>query len=152
VVKFRGQFDLRVDDKCRLSVPAGYRQALELHGDQRLVLVKSTAGPCLQGFTVQDWEEQEDRIMALPKSDPVVLKLLRFQVASAQMVEPDGHGRFVLPPSLRPYAGIAPSSEVALVGQIRRFEIWARERWQTESEQCAESLPEWSAELARLGL
>lgn len=149
MVKFRGQHDLRVDEKCRLSIPSGYRQALG--DDARLVLVKSTEGLCLQAFTERDWEEREDKIMAQDRT-PAILHLLRFQVASAQRVEPDGHGRVVVPPSLRAHAGLTPSCEVVLAGQIRRFEIWARDRWLSEMETTEATLPAWSADLARLGL
>jgi MraZ protein len=151
-IRFRGEHALRVDDKCRLSIPAGYRQALQGHGDPRLVIVKALMGPCLLVYPAQAWEAYEDKLSKLPQSDPTVLKVLRFQVSGNHMVEPDGHGRVVLPPSLRAYAAIVPTGEVVVASQIDRFEIWARDKWEAEQVRCAETLPEWSADLARLGL
>ncbi len=151
-VRFRGEYQQRVDDKCRLSIPAGYRQALEQHGDPRLIVVRAVSGPCLQVYTAKEWEAVEDRIRALPQSDPTVIKLMRFQVAGNQLLEPDSHGRVVLPPTLRAHAGIGPSTEVVIASQIFKFEIWAKDRWEAELVRCTDDLPNWAPDLARLGL
>jgi len=151
-IRFRGEYELRVDDKARLAIPANYRQALDQAGDRRLILVKSTSAKCLQAWPQSDWEAYEDKILALAASEPTALKLLRFQVAGNAQVEPDSHGRVVLPPTLRAYAGIDPSGEVVVASLINRFEIWARSRWQAEQTQIEDDLPSWSADLARLGL
>lgn len=151
-IRFRGEHVQRVDDKCRLSIPASYRQALELHGDQRLVMVRSLTGGCVQVFPVQAWAAYEDKVLALPQSDPTVIRVQRFQMASSHTADPDGHGRVVLPPSLRAYAGVGPSSEVVIAGHIDKFEIWERGRWDVELAKIADDLPQWSADLVRLGL
>lgn len=151
-VRFRGEYELRVDDKSRLAIPSSYRQALDVSGDRRLIVVKSTSGPCLMAWPQGDWEAYEDKILALAASEPTVLKLLRFQVAGNAQVEPDTHGRVVLPPTLRAYAGIDPGGEVVVASLINRFEIWSRPRWITQQESIASDLPQWSAELAKLGL
>lgn len=151
-VRFRGEHVLRVDDKCRLSIPAGFRQALEQHGDKRLVFVRATTGPCIAAYTAEEWDAYEDKIRALPQSNPVVVQLMRFQVAGNHLAEPDGHGRVVLPQNLREYAGIQASGEVVVASHISRFEIWARDRWQAVVAKAETELPTWSAELAGLGL
>lgn len=151
-VRFRGEFAQRLDEKARLAIPVAYRTALELSGDKRLILVRSTSGPCIQAWPVRDWETYEDRILALPPSDDTVMKLLRFQVSGNTLVEPDGHGRVVLPPTLRLYAGLQAAADVMVVATINRFEIWLREAWQTQSDAIADDLPNWRRDLARLQL
>lgn len=151
-IRFRGQFVQRVDDKARLAIPASYRQALDAAGDRRLILVRSIAGKCIQAWPEEDWLEYEDRILNQPASNPMVLNLLRFQVASNAPVEPDNHGRVVLPPTLRAYAGIEPGGEVVIASMAKRFEIWAREPWDRDQERILAELPTWSAEVAKLGL
>jgi MraZ protein len=151
-IRFRGQFVQRVDDKARLAIPASYRQVLDVAGDRRLILVRSVAGNCIQAWPEADWLEYEDRILALPANNPMVMNLLRFQVASHVQVEPDNHGRVVLPPTLRAYAGIEPGGEVVIASMSRRFEIWAREPWDRDQERILAELPNWSAEIAKLGL
>jgi len=152
VIRFRGEHIQKVDDKCRLSIPSAFRQALEAHGDSRLVLCKSMIGSCIQVYTAGDWEKVEDKIAALPPSDPTVRNVRRFQVASNVMAEPDGHGRVLLPAALRVYAGIAASTEVVIASQINWFEVWQKDRWDAEQDRIEGDLPQWSNDLARLGL
>lgn len=151
-MRFRGEFAQRLDEKARVAVPAAYRSALEAAGDKRLILVRSTGGPAIQAWAMADWQAYENKILALPQSDPTVQKLLRFQVSGNTEVEPDNHGRVVLPPTLRAFAGVEAGSEVMLVSTINRFEIWRRDAWQAQADQVVEDLPNWRADLARLGL
>ncbi|MBM4344554.1 MAG: division/cell wall cluster transcriptional repressor MraZ [Deltaproteobacteria bacterium] len=151
-VRFRGEFAQRLDEKARLAIPVAYRSALDSAGDKRLILVRSTSGPCIQAWAMRDWQTYEERILALPPSDPTVQKLLRFVVSGATPVEPDSHGRVVLPQTLRQYAGLDAGAEVMLVATINRFEVWRRDAWQTHADAVAADLPSWSADLARLGL
>lgn len=151
-MKFRGEQVQKTDAKFRLSIPAGYRRALQDAGDQRLVLVRSLTGPCITVYPAGEWEEREERIAGLPQSDPRVVHVLRFQVASAAEVTPDGHGRVLLPGVLRRHAGIDANSDVAVVGQIRHFELWDLQRWQTASAATAADLPQWRGDLSQLGL
>lgn len=131
MANFHGSHDLRLDDKCRLSIPSAYRQELETSGDSRLVLAKSLPrdGECLHAFTQKKWEERIKLITA-QKRIPEIRYLVQFQVASAQQVAPDSAGRIVIPPSLREHAGLSASSEVTLTwGWDEQFDIWARDRW-----------------------
>ena len=151
-IRFRGEHIQKVDDKCRLSIPSAFRQALEAHGDSRLVLCKSVSGGCIQVYTASDWEAVEDKILAAPPSDQAVRNLRRFQVASSVMAEPDGHGRVLLPTVLRAYAGVTASMEVVIASQINWFEVWQKDRWDAEQQRIESALPEWGNDLARLGL
>ena len=79
------------------------------------------------------------------------------QFASAQSVEPDSHGRIVLAPTLRAWAGIAAKDELVVVGQIKWFEIWAGETWmqkQRDLEQAlaGDGLTAWIDALSERGL
>lgn len=151
-MKFRGEQIQRTDAKFRLSIPAGHRRALSDSGDLRLVLVRSLTGPCITVYPATEWEAREERIAALPQSDPRVVHVLRFQVASAAEVAPDGHGRVLLPQVLRLHAGIEANAEVAVVGQIHHFELWSLERWKAATAATVAELPGWSVELSGLGL
>lgn len=151
-MKFRGEQVQKTDAKFRLSIPAAIRRTLQEGGDQRLVLVRSLTGPCITVYPSLEWDEREERIAQLPQSDARVVHVLRFQVASAAEVMPDGHGRVLLPAVLRRHAGIEANAEVAVVGQIRHFELWSIERWQAASAETAEDLPQWRGDLSQLGL
>lgn len=150
--RFRGEHTQRVDDKNRLAIPASFRQALENAQERKLVLVREINAPCIAAWPLRRWEAYEDQIAALPLSDPRRRAVERFQVSASFDVEPDSHGRVVLPAALRAHAGIQPSSEVVLSGQIHRFEVWNREAWERLQQELAASSAEWSKDLPDLGL
>ncbi len=151
-IRFRGEFAQRVDDKARLAIPSAYRTALEVAGDKQLILVRSVLGRCIAAWPLRDWQAYEDKILALPPSDPTVMKLLRFQVSGNTLVEPDSHGRVVLPPTLRQYARIEPSAEVMVVSTGNRFEVWAKELWGADQLDIEADIENWRTDLPRLGL
>ena len=86
------------------------------------------------------------------QSDPTLVNVMRFQVAGAGEATPDGHGRVLLPTSLRTFAAIDSNSEVVVVGQIRHFELWNHERWQTTQAEVLDGIESWRARLPELGL
>ncbi len=55
-------------------------------------------------------------------------------VGHASDLELDGHGRILLPPELREFAGLERHG--MLIGQGNRFELWNESRW-------GEQLDEW---------
>jgi MraZ protein len=59
-------------------------------------------------------------------------------------------GRITIPPDLREISGL--KKEVVLVGGLKLFEIWDREKWDEEFERAKTSFPEVSQSLSGLGL
>lgn len=116
------------------------------------MLVREIGSPCVTAWPLSRWEAYEDKIAALPPSDPRRRAVERFQVSASFDVEPDSHGRVVLPPALRAHAGIQASSEVVLSGQIHRFEVWNKENWERIQQELAATSGEWSKDLPDLGL
>jgi MraZ protein len=153
-MRFRGEHNQRSDAKCRVSIPAEFRRQLTSHGDARLVLVRSLHGGCAAVYPAQAWEAHEAKLLAMPQSQPAVKHVMRFQVASAVEVTPDGHGRVLLAQALRDYADIGPRSDVVVVGQGDRFELWNRGRWQAAlaEAEAARAGEDFGEVLAELGL
>ena len=54
-------------------------------------------------------------------------------VGHATDVELDGHGRLLLPPTLREFAHL--DRNAMLIGQGNRFELWDEQRWNERREQ-----------------
>lgn len=63
----------------------------------------------------------------------------------------DKQDRILIPPSLREYAGL--QKEIVLVGVLKMFEIWSRERWDTEHAKMGEDMKKEDVrnEIAQLG-
>lgn len=62
-----------------------------------------------------------------PRSDEAVRFFMRRVIASAAEVEMDKQGRILVPSAHREDANI--NSDVAIVGQIERIELWDRSEW-----------------------
>jgi MraZ protein len=79
-----------------------------------------------------------------------VLRLKRAVIASAIECKVDGHGRILLPPALREWAGI--DRDVIWAGMTQNIEIWAAERWAQAEREAREDPGALGRSLAELGL
>ena len=120
---FFGETAINLDAKGRLAVPMRYRDALEEHCGNRMVLTYSAFETgCLWLQPEQTWEGVRKDVMALPSSRAAHRILQRRLVGSATTVELDSTGRILLPPSLRQVTGL--EKRVVMLGMDNRFEIW----------------------------
>ena len=65
--------------------------------------------------------------MSLPSLHAQARRLQRLMVGHATDLDLDGHGRVLLPPELREFAGLGRHG--MLIGQGNRFELWDEMRW-----------------------
>jgi MraZ protein len=65
--------------------------------------------------------------MRLPSLNTQARQLQRLLVGNATDLELDGHGRILLPPTLREFGLL--TRDAVLVGQGVRFELWDEARW-----------------------
>ena len=123
-----GEYQLSLDDKGRLSVPAALRTSLrDLYApeDATLVVTKYFEH-CLVIYPQPVWREIETQLLELP-NDPPSRAFLRQFCASATVCHLDRQGRILVPAKLRQYAGLA--SEALVIGMMRKLELWSPERW-----------------------
>ena len=149
---FRGANKLTLDAKGRMVMPTRYRERLQERCGGKLVITVDK-DQCLLIYPLPDWEETERKLMRLPTLNPQARRLQRLMVGHATDLELDGHGRVLLPPSLREYGLL--TRDAVLIGQGVRFELWDEARWNERrdewlaSEDTATDLP---AELENLSL
>ncbi len=146
---FRGRHETTVDPKGRTSLPARFREVLHASDDTRMVITTALE-PCLVAYPYSGWNEFEKKLSMRPTFDPAVIQIKRLYVAGAIECPVDGHGRILIPPVLREYAGI--SREVAWSGMVSYVEIWDRERWQTAFNKAQAEAESLGKALADLGL
>ena len=82
---------------------------------------------CLLIYPLPDWEEIERKLMRLPTLNTQARRLQRLMVGHATELELDSHGRVLVPPKLREYAGL--TRQAMLIGQGNRFELWDEPHW-----------------------
>lgn len=141
---FRGEYDLRVDGKARVAVPAVYRRVL-MQGDPayattmrpRLIIVYGGDNrKFCEVFTIDGMRRMERRIARLPINDPDGRRayLSRNYITMSQEIEVDDDGRFVLPPKVRAKIGLSPDdlkngAETIFAGVLDTFQIWNAETY-----------------------
>lgn len=146
---FRGRFFHTIDPKGRVSIPAKFRDALESdYSEKRLVIVPNEH--CLEVHPMKEWKEIEAKVRALPQKDPDVQKFIRLYISNAQDAALDGQGRIQVPPDYRTRAGLV--KDVVLVGGVRNFEIWNRERWEEYARTNEPDLPSLFEKISNRGV
>jgi len=127
-----------------MVMPTRYRETIQERAQGRLI-VTVDRDQCLLIYPLPDWEQTERKLMSLPSLHAQARRLQRLMVGHATDVELDGHGRFLLPPELREFAGLERHG--MLIGQGNRFELWDEARWGDrrsswlKSEEAATDLP-----------
>ena len=124
---FRGVNGINIDVKGRIVVPTRYRERLQ-ESRSCIVLTIDTEEKCLLLYPLTAWEEIESKLAELPSFNPQARRIQRLLIGHATEVELDSHGRILLPPLLREYAGL--SKHAMLVGQGKKFELWDDAHWQ----------------------
>ena len=142
---FRGRSKHNLDAKGRLAIPTRFRGALTQKGDQCLVVTQK--GGCLWAFTKDDWQRLEEKAADLPVFDNNAITFLRYFISGAEECTVK-NGRITIPLYLREVTGL--EKEVVVVGQLKRFEIWDRKKWEEEFERVTEIFPEASQALQEL--
>ncbi len=124
---FRGRYETKVDNKGRTSLPARFREVLNEENEHRLVLA-SALEPCLIAYPYTEWQVFEKKLTEASIFDPDLARIRRLYISGAAECPVDGHGRILVPPMLREYAGL--SQKVIWCGVGEHIELWDLTRWE----------------------
>lgn len=144
---FRGRSRHTLDEKGRLAIPARFKEILNYKDDHCIVLTNHFN--CLWAFSRDDWRVIEEKAANLSLFDNAVNTYRRYFISGAQECLLK-QGRITIPPDLREIADL--KKEVVLVGELKLFEIWDREKWEEEFQRAMDSFPEVSQALSELGI
>jgi len=144
---FRGRSKHILDEKGRLAIPARFKETLKLKEESCLVVTNHLE--CLWAFSKEEWSIIEEKAASLSLMNNAVNTYRRYFISGAQEC-PVKQGRILIPPDLRDIAGL--KKEVVLVGELKLFEIWDREKWEKEFKKAMEDFPEASQSLSELGI
>lgn len=133
---FLGTFQLKLDDKGRLSIPVRYREILHqkyqsgpLQTDPELIL--SSIGPRISAYPRAEWERLAEALAeatSLPGLHQDARDLYNMMFGNAAECTIDGQGRVLIPPPLR--TKVKLNSEVTIVGLNQYFDVWNRVAWE----------------------
>ena len=114
-----GKFDISVDAKGRIFVPAKLRETL---GETFLVM--PGLDRCLNVYTAESWQKVQDKINEMPLAKRSKLRVLLSNICECT---PDKQGRILLPQNLREYAKL--SQDAVFLGQGDHAEVWDTQRY-----------------------
>jgi MraZ protein len=164
---FRGLHEHTIDTKGRVSLPQRFRDGLLGNGGSGRngadgggeasdddagdgLIITTGIDRCLVAYPKAEWEAFEARLAALPQFDPAVVQVKRIYVAGATECLIDRHGRLLIPPMLREYAGL--TRDVVFAGMVATIEIWSKEAWTEQSTLSRSDRQAVASKLAELGL
>lgn len=146
---FRGLTASKLDAKGRLRIPNKYREVLQQHYTDALVV--TVLGNCLVAYPPEVWEEKiESKVENFSPVDPEQRDFTRYFVSTAEECEFDNQGRILIPPLLRQRARVG--QDVVLAGMLTNFEIWDRNAWDAQLEWDPEHHQKIMEKIASAGL
>ena len=145
---FRGQSIDRLDSKGRLRIPSKFREVLQNHYTDALIITRM--GDCLVAYPPEIWDKIESKAQQFSQVDPHQRAFMRYFISSAEECEFDNQGRVLIPPLLRERAGL--EQEILLAGVLTSFEIWNRTTWESQINWDRESYQQIMESIAGTGL
>lgn len=150
--RFRGESQLKVDAKGRVSIPASFRRVLENSDpnwteglNPELVIVYGDhRRKYLECYTIEAIEEVDSKIDAKPRGSLERKILQRLFHGQSHPTTVDETGRLVLPAKLRQKIGLEDQAFFIAAGDT--FQIWNPETYEREelakTEEFLDDLPE----------
>ncbi|WP_303722350.1 division/cell wall cluster transcriptional repressor MraZ [Malonomonas rubra] len=146
-MNFSGQFNVSIDLKGRISVPASFRDELrETYQSESIVVTTFDGG--LVGFPPCRWKEICAKVEALPPG-PLKDANRRTRIAPAQECSFNKQGRIQIPQSLRDYADL--QKDAVVIGMFEKIEIWNKAAHQRISQDSEDVLKQNAQAQADIG-
>lgn len=137
---FIGDFELSIDHKGRLLVPAELRRSIDpaRHGDGFYLVVGVNRKPWLWPERVYEEIVSQREHDLMPDEDMLAFDQVYFSGASR--IEPDKQGRILIPDKI--LRRTKTGKDVTLIGARDHLELWTREDWDRKFEENLDRMPE----------
>jgi MraZ protein len=127
---FFGTYNHTIDGKGRTSLPSKLRDALAAAGEPRIVLLRNSHVKSLLALPQSQWTELARKVAAASPFDALMQRNVLKFIASAHEVDLDVHGRVLVPPPLREWAGLV--KEVVWVGMGGYIQLYDQATYEAE--------------------
>lgn len=124
---FRGSYKSKIDAKGRIKLPVLFYKKIQAVCDNSIVLSVHPDDNCLLLYTLQRWQELEEKINNLPSLNTHNKYLQRRLIGLANDCEIDNNQRMLVPVMLRDIANL--DKKIIIIGQIGYLEIWDENLW-----------------------
>lgn len=142
---FYGERQHKIDKMGRVSVPSKFRQKI-----QQSIIVTKGDESCLLAYPVEEWQEYDEKLKALPSTDKIAQAYIREVYSYAEECTIDSQGRIKLTEKQIAYAKI--DSDVVFIGKPGKFELWSAELLEEYRSKTPISREEMAEHMAKLGI
>jgi len=129
---FLGEYTPTLDEKGRLTLPARFREQLEI------AYLTSEVDQCLALWAPEEFAARARELREQSKHDSESHDRAAYFFAGAQEVTPDKAGRISIPPAMREFAQLR--GPVVVTGFFDHVEIRASDAWQEKKSRGAEGM------------
>lgn len=129
MIKFIGEYTVKLDDKGRLILPSAFKSVID-ENDMRFVVKKDLFANCLEMFTYHEWLRESESVKSrLNFFNREHAMFWREYTRERALVEPaEKLGRISIPKRLLDQIGVV--REVVFAGSDHKIEIWAKENYE----------------------
>lgn len=123
---YTGNYELKIDEKGRISVPFQIRDNLDpnVHGKAYYIGPGRVAGT-LWLCADKHYRSQRVEMPHCDRLSPAAYRWQQWEASQTQFVVPDSQGRVLIPERLLTFSRLP--REVVLIGMFDHMEIWARD-------------------------
>ncbi len=125
---FFGTYQHAIDAKGRTSLPARVREALVAAGEPKVFLARYAHWRAVHAIPLSVWKELEKKLLAASPFDLKAQLNISRLYSTAHEVDLDVHGRVLVPPALREWAGL--KKDVVWVGMANTMHLWDRDAYE----------------------
>lgn len=123
----------KIDEKNRIAFPKKFREIL----GEKLIIAQGFESSLIV-VSAKAWKSLLEGTEGLPFTNKSVRETQRFLLGSAEEVDLDEKGRFILPHHLIEYGQL--SVDVVCIGISRYVEIWDKKRWEQHNKKLTENI------------
>lgn len=139
-----GEFQHKLDDKKRVSLPSKFRKELG-----KKVVITHGLDNCLFVYPLGEWKKIADRLGDLGMGQADTRGFNRFLLAGAQEVDVDAAGRILIPDFLKDFAGL--TTQVVFAGVHSRVEVWNDKTWKSYKDRIQKEADRMAEQLGSIG-
>jgi MraZ protein len=133
---FQGHAIINVDDKGRIIIPSKFRKHISADANN-LMIVTLGRDNCLWLYPSDEWNKltkKIEKINPFTKQETLMRRQMLFYTEESQI---DSQHRILIPQKLYEKVGI--KSEVLLLGQLDKIELWNEDTYNKYLEQSPET-------------
>ena len=124
-----GEFEISVDAKGRIMMPAALKRQLPPEAHDKLVINRGFE-KCLVLYPITEWNRQSDKVNALNMYVKENRDFARYFFRGATELTLDNVNRFLVPKSLLEYAEV--EKEAVLFAFNDRIELWSKSKYEQQ--------------------